>query len=272
MARVTHVKSAQQRYATVPVLNEDGTPKVTPVMRKDGTQRTTKHGKPVTMRVTERDTTKPLPLLSCDFPGCDIDGGKIAVGAPYKHVTPKSGPYGGRQRNRHAAHPSWQVWDLSDSLSANVQRIQSEGSDTIGAAAWESPDDATGDLESIAQEVRDLAETKRESAENIREGFGHDTYQSEELDGVADELESWADDLEGVDIPELPEPEEETCEACNGTGKSDEPTDEDDEPEDCPECSGTGEVVPDEPTEDQMDEWLENAREAAQEALDSCPV
>ena len=35
MARVTHVKKAQQRYATVPVIDpETGEPKRTPVMKK----------------------------------------------------------------------------------------------------------------------------------------------------------------------------------------------------------------------------------------------
>ena len=34
MARITHVKKAQQRYKTVPVMNDDGTQKQVPVMTR----------------------------------------------------------------------------------------------------------------------------------------------------------------------------------------------------------------------------------------------
>jgi hypothetical protein len=75
MPRVTVVKHAQQRYETVPVLDDRGQPKVVPVMR-NGVQRTTKRGRPVTMRLTREDRTKPKPNLRCDFPACD-KGGEI---------------------------------------------------------------------------------------------------------------------------------------------------------------------------------------------------
>ena len=92
-------------------------------MRKDGTQKTTKTGRAVFMTVTVVDKTKPKPNLKCDFRGCDIDGGEILPGTPYMHISPKSGPYGGRQLNRHQAHPAWNVWEYSSSMSARLAQI-----------------------------------------------------------------------------------------------------------------------------------------------------
>ena len=281
MARITHVKSAQQRYATVPVIDpETGQQKVTPVTRKDGTQKVTKRGKPVFLRVTKADKTKPLPNLRCDFPGCTIDGGEIKPGTAYKHISPKSGPYGGTQRNRHAAHPSWQVWDYSYSINAQAQRISHDAMEQVSGV--ESVEDVEGILSEAAEAIRELAEQRRESAQNIEDGFGHATYQSEQLESDADELDSWADEVEGTDVPELPEPENTDCDECGGTGEVDNPdydADEDAEDEDyaepttveCAECGGSGEVENDEPTDEQMDDWRSEVEDALS-VLDECPV
>lgn len=198
MARVTFVKKAQQRYETKPVLNEDGTQKRTPVMKRDGTQKTSKRG-PVFLRVTEADKSRPKAPLSCDFSGCQIHGGKILPGDAYKHITPKSGPYGGWQKNRHTEHPSWQVWEYSSSLSARIAQIQND----VDFGLVDSPDEVREVLGNMAEEIRSLAEEKREGASNIEDGFGHSTYQSEELEQTADDLDSWADDVEGAEVPEL---------------------------------------------------------------------
>lgn len=276
MARITNVKSAQQRYKTVPVLNEDGTQKTTPVMKSNGEQRVTKRGKPVVMKVTQRDTTQPLPNLRCDFPGCQVDGGEILPGTPYKHVTPKSGPYGGRQRNRHAAHPSWQPWDLSSSLSARIQQVQYEAETALGGV--DDPDSATQVLADAAEAIRGLAEEKREAAQNMEEGFGHSTSQSEELEGQADELEAWADEVEGVDVPDLPDPEDVDCEECDGSGsvenpEFDEESEESEEEEEmeCGECQGAGLVAGEDVSDDQMDDWRQEVEEAAS-ALQESPL
>lgn len=200
MARVTHVKHAQQRYATVPVLDDDGKPKRVPVMRKDGTQKVTKRGQPVFMRVTREDRSKPKPLLTCDHCGRPIE-----LGTPYKHITPKSGPYGGHQRNRHEACPTWQVWDYSSSLSAQTAQIEHDFNEGLTGVTDES--EVQSLLDDAAQAVRDIAEEKRQSAQNIEDGFGHATSTSDDLNQVADDLDSWADEIEGASIPELPEHE-----------------------------------------------------------------
>lgn len=267
MARITYVKHAQQRYATVPVLDpETGQQKRTPVMRTrrvrndDGTttavaeQKVTKSGKPVFMAVTRADKTQPLPNRQCEK--CRAE---IKVGDPYKHITPKSGPYGGRTRYRCGACPGWRVWEYSNSLSARIEQITEEAADSVAAA--EDADSVRAAFEEAAGAIRDLASEKEEAADNIVDGFGHDTYQSEELREQADTLNSWADDVEGADVPDDPEPEEDDCEECNGTGKAD--GDENDAEDDCEECDGSGRFTPDEPTEQQWDDWRAEVEDAA---------
>jgi hypothetical protein len=276
MARITHVKSAQQRYYQVPVLNEDGTPKQTPVLRKDGTPKTTKKGRPILMRVTVADKSRPKPNLRCDFPGCTIDGGEILPGTPYKHVSPKSGPYGGRQRNRHAAHPSWQQWDLSNSISAQAARIAHDFWDQFETLTEIDASFVTDLLNTAAEEIRELAEQRRESAQNIEDGFGHAVSMSDELNQNADDLDYWADEVESVDIEDADdiEPEKVTCEECEGSGIIDVEVEEDGDPEtdECGNCNGSGEVDDEDADADAaFDEWFDNARDACS-VIDECPL
>lgn len=258
MARVTHVKRAQQRYHTKPIIDPaTGEQKQVPVMNSRGEQKTTKGGRPVFLRLTERDLDRPKPLFRCDF--CKEE---IALGTPYKWIE----PHGRGMMTRHEGCPTWQVWEYSNSLSARISQIQADGPD---AAEFEDEDGIKGWLEAKAQEIRDLAEEKREAATNIEEGFQHATYQSDELNETADQLDSWADEVEQADIPELPEPEDEECTECGGTGGLD---DGDGGSETCDECGGSGQVTPETLSEEQLDEWRENAVSAAQDALDNCPL
>lgn len=250
MARVTYVKRAQQRYETKPVLDEQGRPIKIGLTKKDGSPKVDKRGNQVFITKTVDDRDKPKPNHVCEV--CRTE---IKPGDPYKHITPRSGPYGGRMRVRCGTCPTWQYWDYSDSLSAQTAQIAYEFETTIGSV--ESPEDATDALTTAADAVREIAEAKRESASNIEEGFGHSTYVSDELNDVADQLDSWADEIESVDVPELPEPEETDCETCEGDG-----ADPDDPSLECTECSGTGQVTPDEPTEEQMEEWRSEVADA----------
>ena len=281
MPRVTSVKKAQPRYRTVPVLDPaTGEQKVTPVMRPDGTQKVTKHGKPVVLRVTAPDKDHPLPNRHCDKCSKEIE-----VGDPYKWIKPKSGPYGGQMRVRCATCPSWQVWEYSSSLYARTAQISNDAWESFPESATE-PEEISDWLSEVADEIESLAQEKEESASNIEDGFGHATSASEELEEVAEQLNSWASDVRDADVPELPEPEPVDCEECDGTGRVANPDysgheaanaleageDYDEEEEvDCEQCNGTGEVEGEEPTEDQMSDWLEEVREAVA-VVDECPV
>lgn len=281
MARVIYVKKAQQRFATKPVLDEDGNPKRVPLTdKRTGEQKRTKHGRLVTKALTVADKDRPLPNATCEKCGKEIQ-----PGTPYKWVKPKSGPYGGRKRFRCDACPTWQPWDLSYSVSAQAQRLAHEFSE--GLAGVESVDEVQSLLDELAQQVRDeLAEQRRESAENMREGFGHDTYQSEQLDSDADELESWADEIESADIPD-PDDFQDECDTCEGTGEvtnscpecAGSGRDEETASGLCDECDGSGEVEDtcddcggtgqsDEPD---YDAWREEVQQALS-VVDECPI
>lgn len=286
MARITVVKKAQQRYETKPVLDADGKPVKIALTKADGSPKMTsaKRGRtprPVFITKTVADKTRPKPLLRCDFPGCTHPDRAIQVGQSYKWIKPKSGPYGGRQLNRHQEHPSWNVWDYSSSLSARTQQISHNAWADFPENA-EGTDEMTDWAASVAEEIRSLAEEKREGAQNIEDGFGHETYQSEELNQVADDLDAWADDVEGIDFPDYPEPEEQDCQECGGTGEVENPDYDPDEayedadyaePEnvECADCGGTGTDDTDEPTDDQVSDWVEECRDAAS-LVDECPV
>lgn len=226
MPRVTHVKKAQQRYKTVPVMGEDGQPKKTPVMR-NGVQKTTKRGVPVFMKVTKADKSQPLPELDCDYPGCDINGGKIAVGTPYKHITPKSGPYGGYQRNRHAEHPNWAPWEYSSSLSARVAQVQSEAGDLISSYEFSAPEDFDDLKQQVVDMASELRDEKEEAVNNMPEGLAEGSQAQEQYEA----LEQWVDEIDGCDAPD----HDDTCGDCEGSGTVD-----------CEDCGGTGHVEEDE--------------------------
>jgi hypothetical protein len=263
MPRVTHVKSAQQRYETKPVIDpETGQQKKTPVMSK-GVQKTDKRGNLVFMKVTEADKSRPKPPLRCDYSECQITDRQILPGQAYKHITPKSGPYGGTQKSRHAEHPTWNVWEYSSSLSARVAEIESH----FEPGEYDSVEDVQGHLEDIASEIDELASEKNEAADSIEDGFGHETYVSTEIREQAEALENWAEEVRSLDIPEFPEGKRffvrgPDAQSLNEDGYEDES--EADSAlseyliENPDEDSDEWEVVEedaDEPTEAQMEEW-----------------
>lgn len=257
MARVTNVKKAQQRYATVPLLDGSGNQKTTPVLRSDGSPKTDKKGHAIVRRLTTEDKTKPLPNHTCDK--CRKE---ITVGSPYKWIAPKSGPYGGTKRYRCGECPTWEVWEYSSSLSARISQITAD----FDVSEAESKEEVEEALNAIAEQIKELAEEKREGASNIEDGFGHATSMSDELNETADNLDSWADEIEQVDVPDYPEPEEGDCEECGGTGKIEVVQNGSSgimhSEETCEACNGEKVFTPDEPTEDQIDEWRSEVEDA----------
>lgn len=235
MARVTYVKKAQQRYAMVPVLDADGKPVRTPVIdKRTGAQKVSKRG-PVFMTQTVADKSKPLPNEKCGKCGVEIKPGD-----PYKHISPKSGPYGGRRLVRCEICPTWHVWEYSSSLSARTAELSYNCEQDIENA--EDPDSVREALGSMAEAVRELAEEKREAASNIEEGFGHPTSASEDLENIADELDGWADEIENADVTET---DDYKCSTCDGEGTidCDDCTDgKDENGADCGTCFGTGQM------------------------------
>jgi hypothetical protein len=279
MARTTHVKKAQQRYETVVVLDPiTKEPQRTPVMKtvtdretgeKTQVQKTTKKGRPVFMTQTVADKTKPKPPETCT--ACHKP---IEIGTPYKWIQPKSGPYGGRRMSRHESCPSWQVWDYSNSLSAQLARISHDFWEAVDQA--ESTDDVAEALSDAGAAVDEIAEQKKEGASNIEEGFGHPTSASEELESQGDELESWAEEIRSADVPDVTECEEcsdgeKDCDTCGGDGEHE--IEAGAGLSKCEDCQGTGVVSCDncDGSGEDIDAWRDELRDNLS-IVDESPV
>jgi hypothetical protein len=228
----------------VPVLDEDGSPKTVPVM-KNGKPQLAKGGRPITRKVTEVDKSKPLPPRHCDYPSCPVPDKVIAIGTPFKVISIKR-QFGGVEYFRHEGCPSWQPWEYSDSLSAKVARIQNM---PLSCDDWDDEEQAKEAAGEVADAIEELAEEKEESAQNMEDGFGHETEQSAELRETADSLRSWAEEVRDVDMPDFPEAD----------------------PGDCsdPECRLDHTEVP---GEEQLDQWRQEAEQAIRDAMDNSPV
>lgn len=129
---------------------------------------------------------------------CEACPEAIEVGQPYNWIKSRRGP----KRSRHATCRRFRPSDLTsnDKLSrlySIQERIEDE------ASAWgllESTDlaDLVTALDDAAVEAREVADEYRETAENLEQGFGHSTSQSEEIASNGDEVDGWADELESL--------------------------------------------------------------------------
>jgi hypothetical protein len=203
----------------------------------------------------------------------------------YKHVSPKSGPYGGSRRVRCNDCPGWQPWDLSNAWWARIQQATAD----FDVSNAETPDDVTAALEAVADSIRDLAQESEDTADNMEQGFGHSTMQSDEARDRAQALNDWADEIANAEVPELPEPEAvPRYFVVNNDGSGDvaEDTPEGFEMEAeaqaymaqivamYPQAEGDMSIeerdwTPDEPSEEQMDQWRSEVDDAVQVVSES---
>lgn len=140
------------------------------------------------------------PQGKCDFCRCEIK-----VGQSYRW-------YANYRQSAHKRHASCAMWRRSDmepnDKMAEAMVAVEDAEDMI--TGWGpdyaalSTDDLVDILATCASGLTDAADMFRDSAENIREGFGHDTQGSEEQDEKADEIESFASELESTDFYEDP--------------------------------------------------------------------
>ena len=72
---------------------------------------------------------------------------------------------------------------------------------TVGSAddTADAEENLKGIAEEFAENIGEAAESYAESAQNIEDGFGHETYQSEELREKSEAIKSWADDVSSYD-------------------------------------------------------------------------
>lgn len=190
MARTTYVKHAQQRYRTVPVLDENGKQKVTQVLAKDGSPKTTKGGRAIQRRVTVEDHSQPLPNRRCNKCGREIE-----VGNPYKWIQLMVGASKQRKNfcnfcpiRQSDTTTSGNLATLYSAIEAAEDVLDDGGPLSLGDIAQALSEAATG--------VTEAAEAYAESAENMEQGFGHETSSSQEVQEKAEQLEQFASDLE----------------------------------------------------------------------------
>lgn len=125
---------------------------------------------------------------------CQRCGATISPGDKYRVVSRR---YAGKIIRCMGAECEIKRWELtsSDKL-AELYRIEDELS-CLDPYVYD-PHSLATDVTGYAEQVREVAEQYRESATNIEDGFGHETFMSQELNDKADEVESWADDLENA--------------------------------------------------------------------------
>jgi DnaJ-class molecular chaperone len=122
---------------------------------------------------------------------------------------------------------------------------------------------AEEDFEALRDDLASQAEDFRSEREQLQDGS-----QAQEYAELAQE---WVDAIEGADEPTADAAAE--CEACDGTGKVENPDydpdvedaldGEDEEEADCEECDGTGTL-----TDVLNEDWIEEARDNLRNAVD----
>ncbi len=206
---------------------------------------------------------------------CESCGQPIPQGSSYKWVKPRRKA----KRKRHVGCPSWRPSELTTS---NQLSIVYGGQEVAEAevAAWDGYDtsDLRSILETMAEAINEAAEAYRESASNIEDGFGHPTSMSEELVEKAEALESWASDLESWDCPNGDEFEADDAIAedifiqyCIDIDVPDGSTKEQArENEDWDDSEYARQIA--DAIEDARLEWVEETREAANDAVQENPL
>jgi hypothetical protein len=153
--------------------------------------------------------------------------------------------YGGK-RKRCTKPMCWpKQSDLTSSDKLSRLYLASEAVDDAQSTGREGLMSA---LNQAAEDVREVAEEYRESGQNIEDGFGHPTSQSEELQERGEEVDAWADELESAASEiETMDADPETCSECDGSGTQEEECmdcggEGTHEERECPGCDGSGET------------------------------
>jgi hypothetical protein len=129
--------------------------------------------------------------------------------------------------------------DMTRGKMSGVYAAQETAQDTI--ADWDSDDveDLKQALSDAASSIRDVAQEYQDSADNIEQAFTGGSQTADDCKEKAGNLESWADELEQVDFEEW-------------------------DGEDGEDAKNSSDQT--------REEWRDDQRKAAEEAIDNCPV
>lgn len=134
----------------------------------------------------------------------------------------------------------------NDKLSA-LYAIQETIEDWIESSANDefTLDDAKAVMDEAGDAAEEVASQYEESASSIEDGFGHSTYQSEEMTEYAEQCNDWASTLH---------------DALDSVDELDEDEEDEDEP------------LTDEQKAAKIDEWRQEVLSAMQDAANECPL
>jgi len=140
-------------------------------------------------------TQAPLTCGSCGQP--------INIGDPYKWVAPRAHRAArGVKKVRHTSCPSWKASELTSSQHlATIYAAQEDAEVELATLSIDSLEDVEGMVERLqeiasafADNLQEAVDSYAESADNIEDGFGHETYQSQELRENSEAIEGWMEE------------------------------------------------------------------------------
>ncbi len=127
---------------------------------------------------------------------CSTCGTEIEAGESYKHASKRTSPYSSF-RIVWCANCRPKASQLASGHTADLHGVM-EGAEADLGASDLHPEGVRDALTSAAEGIKGIAEEYTEGAQNIVEGFGHPTSQSEDMDSKAQELTDFGDTLENV--------------------------------------------------------------------------
>lgn len=216
--------------------------------------------KPVHSELDHEFTQAPLTCEACRQP--------INIGDPYKWVAPRAHRAAkGIKRNRHTSCPGWKPSELTSSPHlATIYAAQENADKEMAAISIGSVDEAESVVEVLEQIATDFAESIMEAAESygesadaIEDGFGHETYQSDELREKSEAVEGWADEVASFSV--YPFDEEFVCDDCGEPESVEEHEDE--------EHEDYHEYVAD---EGPLQDWLADAVDELSDLIGNNPI
>jgi hypothetical protein len=139
---------------------------------------------------------KARKTKSGNRPTCGKCGKVIEIGMPYLWWANRT-TYSSSRKDRCVDHPPRASELTMSQHKGTAYGIQESLTDALNEAGTVA--DISTALEDAASTARDeLYEGLIESSDNIVEGFGHETTQSEELRERADAAETWAGEFDGA--------------------------------------------------------------------------
>jgi hypothetical protein len=148
-----------------------------------------------------------------DQGNCAGCGTPIPKGSPYKWFANRIGRFSSRKNYCANCRIRPSMMTTSPHLSA-LYAAQENAEDALGASGELTLADFAQIVRDYGEAVREVGEGYEESAQNMEDGFGHETYQSEELhekaracEDAADQADTAADEIESMEDPDEDESE-----------------------------------------------------------------